>query len=63
MLCCAVLIRPTCLYPAVCDKQNKKGMDSVDHDGSLAEMGSLLAQGRLEWRDQVKYYARVRVTV
>ncbi|CAM9803306.1 unnamed protein product [Pylaiella littoralis] len=34
------------------------GMDSWDYEGSLAEMGSLLAQGKLRWRDEVKFYAR-----
>ncbi|CAM9864122.1 unnamed protein product [Scytosiphon promiscuus] len=34
------------------------GMDSLDYEGSLSEMGSLLAQGRLRWRDKAKFYAR-----
>lgn len=35
------------------------GMDSLDYEGSLAEMGSLLAQGRLRWRDKARFYVRV----
>lgn len=34
-------------------------MDSLDYEGSLAEMGSLLAQGRLRWRDKARFYVRV----
>ncbi|CAN0294251.1 unnamed protein product [Ectocarpus sp. 6 AP-2014] len=34
------------------------GMDSLDQEGSLSEMGSLLVQGRLRWRDEAKFYAR-----
>eukprot|EP00752_Nemacystus_decipiens_P006559 g5906.t1 len=34
------------------------GMDSLDYEGSLAEMGSLLAQGRLRLRDKAKFYVR-----
>lgn len=34
-------------------------MDSLDQEGSLSEMGSLLVQGRLRWRDEAKFYARV----
>lgn len=34
-------------------------MDSLDYEGSLAEMGSLLAQGRLLWHDKAKFYVRV----
>lgn len=36
-----------------------EGMDYFDHEGSLAEMGSLLAQGRLEWKDKARFYFRV----
>lgn len=36
-----------------------EGMDSLDHEGTLAEMGSLLKQGRLQWRDKAAFFARV----
>ncbi|CAN0057462.1 unnamed protein product, partial [Choristocarpus tenellus] len=34
------------------------GMDSVDREGSLVEMGQLLRQGRLRWKDKAHFYAR-----
>lgn len=35
------------------------GMDFLDHAGSLAEMGALLAQGRLKLQDEAIFYVRV----
>lgn len=37
------------------------GMESLDYEGSLAEMGSLLAQGKLNWIDKAIFYGRVRL--
>ena len=37
-----------------------EGMDSLDYEGTLVEMGSLLAQGRLDWRNKAAFFARVR---
>lgn len=34
------------------------GMDSLDYEGSMAELGSLMTQGRLKSRDKAKFYAR-----
>ncbi|CAM9931370.1 unnamed protein product, partial [Ascophyllum nodosum] len=34
------------------------GMDSLDYEGTLVEMGSLLAQGRLDWRNKAAFFAR-----
>eukprot|EP00904_Undaria_pinnatifida_P008048 jgi/Undpi1/4373/HiC_scaffold_17.g07732.m1 len=34
------------------------GMDSLDYEGSLSEMGAMLSQGRLRWRDKAMFYAK-----
>ncbi|CAM9649565.1 unnamed protein product, partial [Discosporangium mesarthrocarpum] len=39
------------------------GMDTVDREGSLLEMGRLLRQGRLSWRDKATFYARCIVAM